>query len=491
MDGAIGWAVAASKAVAVGSVTVGIFGVLLTCGGAWVLGAIYRSIAPLPPTERQLAEERLNEHPLFRHMPLLKGKIAWRQIGVYPTPIHAVNVNVNSDSSIQFFVKREDLASVRYGGNKLRTLQHQLAACEAHLERHPSAVFSLIGSYGSNQAVATKVHAQSSFDLEPGALQALTFLPDRPDFDNTLNLLSSLSLGGRVVLAPLAGLRAVGSTLWSVSDKVFAPGGHNVTGLLGQIGACLELAEQIERGELPDPDAIYLPYGSGCTTSGLVIGVALARHLGLKAFRRPGFKIVSCVVHHAVAFLHRNFAALFWASMPLSISWSINAVCEYLVEMGVVDLQQLCHATREQCLELVTEPKFVGMYGSHSEKSLPAAQTYDASGTASGAKHNGFEPETSPLWLCGHFAAKPYAVMEERLRGGEHKGKNVLFWQTKSATQPVAANLGCEGGVHEEARRFDREAFPRLKRWASKGKAFSANRQGSWPGNYRHLMKEI
>ena len=30
--------------------------------------------------------------------------------------------------------------------------------------------------------------------------------------------------------------------------KALPRGGHNISGVLGQIGACLELAEQIERG---------------------------------------------------------------------------------------------------------------------------------------------------------------------------------------------------------------------------------------------------
>ena len=95
--------------------------------------------------------------------------------------------------------------------------------------------------------------------------------------------------------------------------------------------------------------------------------------------------------------------------------------------------------TRAQCLDIITDPSFVGTYGSHSKKSLPAAQSYDSSQKMSGATHNGFDAQGTPLWLCGHFAAKPYAVMLERLNGGEHTGKNVLFWQTKSQIQPVQA----------------------------------------------------
>jgi hypothetical protein len=64
-----------------------------------------------------------------------------------------------------------------------------------------------------------------------------------------LNLLSSFSLGGPVVLAPIAGMKTLLSFLFWRVGGVFPPGGHNVTGILGQIGACLEFAEQIERGQ--------------------------------------------------------------------------------------------------------------------------------------------------------------------------------------------------------------------------------------------------
>lgn len=54
---------------------------------------------------------------------------------------------------------------------------------------------------------------------------------------------------------------------------------------LSQVSALLELAEQIQKGEIPDPDGIFLAMGSSCTASGLVIGVALCRALRLPVFR--------------------------------------------------------------------------------------------------------------------------------------------------------------------------------------------------------------
>ena len=71
------------------------------------------------------------------------------------------------------------------------------------------------------------------------------------------------------------------------SDDCFVlpPGGNNPAGVLGQVGGLLELAEQIQRQEVPDPDGIFLPIGSSCTITGLIIGVALCRHLDLPVFK--------------------------------------------------------------------------------------------------------------------------------------------------------------------------------------------------------------
>ena len=172
--------------------------------------------------------------------------------------------------------------------------------------------------------------------------------------------------------------------------------------------------------------------------------------------------------------------------MPLSVSYSIDAVADYLESMNACsdDFRELCHKTRVESVEIVTDPAFVGKYGSHSERSLPAAQSCDSSQEISGDTHNGFDAEQAKLWLCGHFAAKPYAVMLERLNGGEHTGKNVLFWQTKSHVQPVKANAN-------EAEMFEKRASDRVKHWAVKGHSYSELRKGSWPNEYRHLMKEV
>ena len=68
----------------------------------------------------------------------------------------------------------------------------------------------------------------------------------------------------------------------------------------------LELAEQVAAGECADPGRVYLPVGSACTLSGLVLGVALARRLGLPAFRASEFELVGVPIHHLFAAAERT-----------------------------------------------------------------------------------------------------------------------------------------------------------------------------------------
>jgi D-cysteine desulfhydrase len=53
-------------------------------------------------------------------------------------------------------------------------------------------------------------------------------------------------------------------------------GGSTPLGVLAQVNAGLELAEQIAAGALPAPARVVLPLGSGGTTAGLALGFAIA-----------------------------------------------------------------------------------------------------------------------------------------------------------------------------------------------------------------------
>ncbi len=57
---------------------------------------------------------------------------------------------------------------------------------------------------------------------------------------------------------------------------IIPPGATCPLGNLGFVRAGLELADQIADGQMPRPDRIYLPLGSGGTAVGLAVGLALA-----------------------------------------------------------------------------------------------------------------------------------------------------------------------------------------------------------------------
>jgi D-cysteine desulfhydrase len=57
---------------------------------------------------------------------------------------------------------------------------------------------------------------------------------------------------------------------------VLTVGGSSALGSLGYVEAALELARQVERGELPRPRWIVVALGSGGTAAGLTLGLALA-----------------------------------------------------------------------------------------------------------------------------------------------------------------------------------------------------------------------
>jgi 1-aminocyclopropane-1-carboxylate deaminase/D-cysteine desulfhydrase-like pyridoxal-dependent ACC family enzyme len=57
---------------------------------------------------------------------------------------------------------------------------------------------------------------------------------------------------------------------------VIAPGGSDGVGTLGWVDAGLELAEQLERGELPRPAVVHVAAGTLGTAAGLALGLAAA-----------------------------------------------------------------------------------------------------------------------------------------------------------------------------------------------------------------------
>jgi 1-aminocyclopropane-1-carboxylate deaminase/D-cysteine desulfhydrase-like pyridoxal-dependent ACC family enzyme len=168
-------------------------------------------------------------------------------------------------------VKREDLSSSRFGGNKVRKLELLLAG-----SRRPVLTF---GPRGSHHALATAVHAA---DLGRECVAVLVPQEMSPHHEAVHRLIRARCTSTLIVddLARLPGeLAALAARIASRGadglPDVIAPGGSSPRGTLGYVACGLELAGQIDSGKLPFPDRVYTALGSGGTAAGLALGLAL------------------------------------------------------------------------------------------------------------------------------------------------------------------------------------------------------------------------
>ncbi|MGQ0766436.1 MAG: pyridoxal-phosphate dependent enzyme [Gemmatimonadota bacterium] len=186
-------------------------------------------------------------------------------LGVVCTPV----VRYEQALGPAVWVKRDDLNSPAPapGGNKVRALEYLLAPASSQ------TTIVTVGGEGSTHVLATAVHS---------ARMGLRTIAWRwPHFLNEIGADTSAAISRHCLSSPMTSgpisaflrgrLRAL------QPDHLWVPfGGASPLGLLGHVNAAFELADQIKRGELPLPSAIYCPHGTGGTAAGLALGLALA-----------------------------------------------------------------------------------------------------------------------------------------------------------------------------------------------------------------------
>jgi 1-aminocyclopropane-1-carboxylate deaminase/D-cysteine desulfhydrase-like pyridoxal-dependent ACC family enzyme len=208
-------------------------------------------------------------NPLFRSFPGLEGRIPWLPLGAGPTPV--LRLGVPGARTSELWVKRDDLTSPLYGGNKVRKLEYLLAdALRADAGR-----LITTGVVGSHHCLATAVHGR-----RVGLPTSLVLFPQpmTPHARHVAALnevwADEIRLCNTFATQPFveAALR------WRRrKDRpyVIPGGGSNALGALGYVGGALELSEQVARGDLPRPGTIVVAAGTLGTVAGLAIGAAL------------------------------------------------------------------------------------------------------------------------------------------------------------------------------------------------------------------------
>jgi D-cysteine desulfhydrase len=204
-------------------------------------------------------------------------------LGTYPTPVEELRPLSRGKAAL--WVKRDDLTSPVYGGNKVRKLEYLLEDARA---RGAKRVVT-IGAAGSHHVLATTIFgAREGFEVE-------AVLVPQPRTDHAAEVLrAGLAHGLRAI--PAEGyLGVVARTIPRLGRGAafITVGGSSVLGSLGYVDAARELAAQVREGAMPEPDVVVVALGSGGTAAGLAAGFEAeglrARVIGVVVAEPPWF----------------------------------------------------------------------------------------------------------------------------------------------------------------------------------------------------------
>lgn len=323
---------------------------------------------------------------LFEEFPELKKHFSYIQLAQLPTPVETIKV----DNVDLFYIKRDDMTSDIFGGNKVRKLEFLLADARA---RDVDTVMTF-GCVASSHATATAIHAKNL-----GMHSILVLMPQKNSYMVHRNLLLNKKVNADMVLAMNKEVRAVKAPHaffehYSKTGEypyVIPTGGSCPIGILGYVNAAFELKNQIKEGILQEPDIIYLPIGSCGTVAGLLLGLKAA---GLKS----KIMAISVVPNQNVAFTNKVNALISSTNELLHNADTTFPIIKY----------------SKKDLEIRND--FAGTcYGVFTKEGQEAKEI--------------FENELGII-LDGVYSAKAAAALIDDINKGILKGKKVLFWNT-------------------------------------------------------------
>jgi D-cysteine desulfhydrase len=255
----------------------------------------------------------MNERPwLFSHYKDLRGKIPFTSLGNYPSPVHRLE-HLSKKTGADIWIKRDDTASDIYGGNKCRMMEWIIP--DAISKGRKSLV--TWGALGSNQVLSSVIYG-----MHMGYSDIVAVHNDQPYHPYVKrNFLISTSLGVQQYMAenPLLFIMTLGREYL----KKYASGkkpylipllGSSPLSILSYLDAALELKKQIEAGDCPAPDYIFITVGTGGTAAGLILGSLLFREIG----KVVGVRIIEkAYVNEAI------------------VAWEIRRTIKFLKKLGV------------------------------------------------------------------------------------------------------------------------------------------------------------
>lgn len=347
------------------------------------------------------------ERALFASWPELRERVPWAPLGELPTPIEPLDALAAAlgRPGAPLFVKRDDLSSPVYGGNKVRTLEALFGRAKAE---GATRIYST-GAFGSNHALATVLHAPRA-GLEPGVI----LFPQPPSPSALENLRAILAARPVVRALPHWSFLPLGMAMTARAERragrraaIMVPGGATPEGALGYVSAGLELARQVDEGALPAPRQVVVGVGSTCTSAGLLVGLRAASVLGL-GWREPPLLVAVRVTPWPV-------------TSALRIVSLARRVAALLAELK--GDARLCFERRALASRLEVDGSQLGRgYGYETPAGLEAIALLRESA--------GLEVDTT-------YGAKSAAAAIARARAGLEGP--LVYWATKS-TMPLPEN---------------------------------------------------
>ncbi len=357
--------------------------------------------------------------PLFERYPALRELLPHVELGLLPTPVdHAVELGERLGVG-GLYIKRDDVSGETYGGNKVRKLEFLLGDAL----RSGAKEVMTFGAAGSNHALATAVYAQRL------GLGAHNFLLPQPNARYVArNLLASAGVGAH--LHYHEDRDHAQAAAWAYAQRMKIEQGHEPFSIpfggttpmsaAGDADAGLELAEQIEAGELPVPDVVYVAFGSMGTVAGVSMGLALA---GIPAEVRA-----IRVVPETVSSLQN------WRSL-LADALTLLGAGGAKIPDGALDRVR------------VVESHLGDGYAQFTPEGVEAVKLVR---------------ELGGITLEGTYTGKTFSAIIADAASGELAGRNVVFWNTYNSRDiaPLIEGIDyreLDAGLHQY---FETEVQP-------------------------------
>jgi D-cysteine desulfhydrase len=314
-------------------------------------------------------------------------------LGCSPTPVRRLEaIERLAAGAGEIWLKDDGVFGGAWGGNKARKLEWVLP----DVRRKRRGVIFTVGALGTNHGLATALYAREQ------GIRTVLALVDQPVDEHVKRQLGRIQRSGARVYRTHDTLKTVASlpliymanTDWRRLRPPYflTVGGSSAFGALGYVEAALELAGQVERGELPVPAHVVVALGSGGTAAGLMLGFALA---GLDT------RVVAVQVNDRRPLSARRVARL-------------AERARRLLERRGAELP----ATRVSPADVLVETRWLGAgYGHRTREGELALELARAEGLA-------LEPV---------YTSKAMAALLGLRERGELAGGPILYWHTYNA----------------------------------------------------------